>query len=221
MHPALITPADSVIPRGAGILVALRPTVDYSADGSSPPLPSSDTILPEMGEWSFDLGGEKLAFVRDQLAPGLVVLRPRKPVAGRVMIRVGTDLLASYVFGAASDTRPMEKPPVQGARKLIDQGATRRSTQLVSIEVSLQSPPPSSAVAIVTWLITKTTRMPSSFQLTFGSQTTVMESYRAPGRCSEDVPGTLVPYLDDEIAFSWVDEFGRRSEVSKSTRLVE
>lgn len=196
LRPKVITTQGIIA--GGGILVATE-QVPYSV---------KDEGDAQQPTWQLEANGSKTAPTMDTLAPGLVVYRVT--TAGDASLVDGAKVIAK-VTASKGNPAPLAAPKVKSIRH--DKFVGRRASAYT--RVTLDGAPPAGAVALV---LTDAKGTARSFGLVegVGPEVTVYEH----SRCGVVPNNTVESRIGDKVKVFWVDQSGRVSPASKTTRVT-
>jgi hypothetical protein len=208
----LLTTRDTKVPDDGGVLVGWRyggvprDTDDQYGDTSNQPT------------WKVKIGKAKpVALTRVSLAPGLSVYKPPAGKGDFTLVDGKGFGLGKFSYDAKAAKNAMVAPTAEALKvwTVPNFRASDRHAQL-----TLKSAPPAEAVAIIVYQVGKTENVPISFAglPDTHDKLTTLEVFQDAGRCGSLVPGTRPPTHADNIAFAWVDAFGRVSPLSATIK---
>jgi hypothetical protein len=203
--PHVLTPADTVIEDGGGVIVM--------ATGFA----RSDDDEPEKQiTWRFANAGKRLSPHLDQLAPGLVVYR--LPASG-LGYTLEDDKHTNLVTVKRSDTRnaPKLAPPVIRSADVSTTDHGRFT--MTAVTVHLPTAAPTGAFAMVIYGVDANgARTARSWGLVRAGERDIMVFHQ--GHCSFPPRGTVETHHGDSVAVAWIDRSGRVSDPSAAINVV-
>jgi hypothetical protein len=195
LRAAVLTPKDSALAAGGGIVVAAESFFD---DGH---IAAGDVAVQK--DWRFRSGKDRFVPKIDVIAPGLAVYRPNS-TAGSIQLEDGKQTLL-VTTRAAKDA-----PPVLGAPavKQVISRQWRGRKPSTEVVVTLDGAAPATAVAIIAYDA-------KGKALSFGAVTKDELLVYSQHRCETLPDGTTEPAAKQRITLAWVDASGRVSPKSK------
>ncbi len=201
---ALVTPVAAVLPGDGAILVGSRSFLESK--------PSNQST-----SWTVTAGGKPIAIVREQLAPGLLVLRP---AAGTDTLTVssGTDELARYTRDLKASAFAPDPP--KPTKLEMTSTPARYNGWRRTVSATLAAPVPADAVAVISYVTRKKKRIAiTSHHVNVGTDAATV--FADPGRCSFNPAGMEPPKAGEKVTLVWVDAFGRLSKPSAPIAMTE
>jgi hypothetical protein len=216
-QPVVLTTRDTQIPIDGGILVGWRYPGSISA--TTERISGDVTDQPA---WKVKAGNAKpAALTRLALAPGLSVYLPPAGKGAFELLDGKGNTLGTFTHRSKAAKNMLPAPTATTLTLWTGpdvRGGDRHA------QITLTSAPPADAVAIIVYHVT-------TFPVNFGElplaftrlpdthdQLTSFEVFQDAGRCGMLQPGTRPPTNGENIAFAWVDAFGRRSPLSATIK---
>jgi len=202
----VITPADTVIEDGGGVLVV---ATGYPRDNEE-----SD----KQPTWRFAASGKRFEPVMERLAPGLVVYKPAPGLTASAFV-LENDKHQPQIAVKRSDTRNAPKLAAPVIRSVDAMQADRGRFSSTSVTVHLPAPAPSGAMLLVIYGVDERgNRTARSYgQVHAGDKDVIV--YHS-GHCSFPPKGTLSSAPGETVAVAWIDRSGRASEPSRPINVV-
>lgn len=205
-RPVVLTTRDTQLPSDGGVLVGWANAV---YDPNDTPTGAGDPS--DQPGWVALDGKAKVALTRTALAPGLSVYTPAAGAHGFVLQDAKARPLGTFTHdGKASATMAA---PIVVKLALSDEHRMRWPER--HAVAKLRTPPPASAVALITYADVGGKRTPIGFVRLPDSHDKLdeLETFADAGHCGSLVAGARPPAAGEKVAFAWVDAFGHVSPV--------
>ena len=214
----VLTTRDTKLPVDGGILVGWQADYDGGMDRDKDP--------SEQPTWTTTAGKTKVPLTRVSIAPGLSVYRPSvaKPPKGALLLADGKTKLGSFTIDAKAAINKLSAPDIASV-SLFETRQHRWSDKQTN--VAFKVAPPAEAVAIVMYgkAGAKDTNAQDTSTVNYipfafvripdtHDKMTVVNMVADTGHCTALPIGTRQPEVNDQVAFAWVDAFGRVSPMS-------